>query len=69
MEPHPSPSAGVLHGVGLGPGDPELLTVKAVKAVQSSPVVAFFCKKGRRGNARTIVESWLKPGSEELRLV
>ncbi|WP_460447888.1 precorrin-2 C(20)-methyltransferase [Alsobacter sp. SYSU BS001988] len=69
MEPHPSPSAGVLHGVGLGPGDPELLTVKAVKAVQSSPVVAYFCKKGRRGNARTIVESWLKPGSEELRLV
>lgn len=60
---------GTLHGVGLGPGDPELLTVRAVRIVQAAPVVAFFAKKGRKGIARTIVEPWLAPGVEELALV
>ncbi|GGH10522.1 precorrin-2 C(20)-methyltransferase [Alsobacter metallidurans] len=62
-------ATGTLHGVGLGPGDPELLTVKAVKAVQSAPVIAWFCKKGRRGHARTIVDGWLKPERIEAPLV
>jgi precorrin-2/cobalt-factor-2 C20-methyltransferase len=52
-------SAGKLIGVGLGPGDPELLTVKAVKAIKSAPVVAYFAKAGRRGNAREIADSWI----------
>ncbi|MDR3493555.1 MAG: precorrin-2 C(20)-methyltransferase [Ancalomicrobiaceae bacterium] len=59
---------GTLHGIGLGPGDPELLTVRAVRLITEAPVVAYFAKKGRRGNARTIVDSWLKPGVEELAL-
>ena len=62
-------SPGRLHGVGLGPGDPDLLTVKAVKAIQSAPVVAYFCKRGRRGNARTIVDPWIGKDSIELPLV
>lgn len=33
-------SKGVLYGVGTGPGDPELLTVKAVRAIESCPVIA-----------------------------
>ena len=33
-------SKGVLYGVGTGPGDPELLTIKAVRAIESCPVVA-----------------------------
>ena len=61
-------AAGTLHGIGLGPGDPELLTVKAVRLIQAAPVLAYFAKKGRRGNARAIVEPWLKPGVEELAL-
>jgi precorrin-2/cobalt-factor-2 C20-methyltransferase len=60
---------GRLFGVGLGPGDPDLLTVKAVRTLQEAPVVAWFAKKGRRGNARTIVDSWLKAGCEELPLL
>jgi precorrin-2/cobalt-factor-2 C20-methyltransferase len=60
---------GRLFGVGLGPGDPDLLTVKAVRALQDAPVVAWFAKKGRRGNARSIVDPWLKPGSQELALL
>jgi len=59
---------GTFHGIGLGPGDPELLTVRAVRLIAETPVIAYFAKKGRRGNARGIVGSWLAPGVEELPL-
>jgi precorrin-2/cobalt-factor-2 C20-methyltransferase len=62
-------TTGCLHGVGLGPGDPELLTVKAVKTIEAAPVIAYFAKAGRRGNARTIVDPWLKGGQTELPLL
>lgn len=32
-------SKGVLYGVGTGPGDPELLTIKAVRTIESCPVI------------------------------
>ncbi len=59
---------GRLYGVGIGPGDPELLTVKATRVIAELPVVAFFAKAGRRGNARGIVDRWLKPSHIELPL-
>jgi len=40
---------GRLYGVGLGPGDPELLTVKAVRVIETTPVIAYFAQAGRRG--------------------
>ena len=40
---------GRLYGVGIGPGDPELLTVKAVRVIAAAPVVAFFAKAGGAG--------------------
>ncbi|EPE94991.1 precorrin-2 C(20)-methyltransferase [Rhizobium grahamii] len=49
-------NAGRLIGVGTGPGDPELLTVKAIKAIDAAEVVAYFAKRGRGGNGRAIVE-------------
>ena len=61
-------NAGRLYGVGIGPGDPELLTVKAVRVIGDVPVVAFFAKAGRTGNARRIVDAWLKPSHVELPL-
>ncbi|HTR11944.1 MAG TPA: precorrin-2 C(20)-methyltransferase [Roseiarcus sp.] len=61
-------SAGRLYGVGIGPGDPELLTVKAVRVIEGASVVAFFAKAGRRGNARKIVDGWLKSLHVELPL-
>jgi precorrin-2/cobalt-factor-2 C20-methyltransferase len=61
-------NAGKLIGVGLGPGDPELLTVKAVKAIKSASVVAFFAKYGRRGNAREIADCWISGEQIELPL-
>ena len=59
---------GRLYGVGIGPGDPELLTVKATKVIATAPVIAFFAKAGRRGNARAIADCWLKPSHVELPL-
>lgn len=59
---------GTLHGVGVGPGDPELVTVRAARLIGSAPVLAYFAKKGRRGHARTIVEPYVRPGTEELPL-
>ena len=61
-------SPGTLTGVGLGPGDPELLTVKAVRALEAAPVVAYFAKRGRRGVARTIADRWIPADAEELPL-
>lgn len=63
-----APQAGRLFGVGVGPGDPELVTVKAAKIIGSAAVVAFFAKKGARGNARATVEPWLGAGCIELPL-
>jgi precorrin-2/cobalt-factor-2 C20-methyltransferase len=60
--------AGTLFTVGLGPGDPELMTLKAARIIASAPVVAFFAKRGRPGHARGIVEGRLHPEAEELRL-
>ncbi|MEM9682720.1 MAG: precorrin-2 C(20)-methyltransferase [Pseudomonadota bacterium] len=58
---------GRLYGVGVGPGDPELMTLKAARVVGDAPVVAFFAKKGAVGNARQIVEGHIAPTAEELR--
>ncbi len=54
-----SPANGRLFGVGLGPGDPDLVTVKAMKIIGAVPVAAYFAKKGARGNARTILDRWV----------
>ncbi len=60
--------SGRLIGVGTGPGDPELLTVKAVRAVERADVIAYFAKQGRGGNGKAIVEHLFKPGIELLPL-
>ena len=60
--------SGRLIGVGTGPGDPELLTLKAVRALGEADVVAHFAKAGRCGNARATVEGFLRPGAIELPL-
>lgn len=51
--------------VGLGPGDPELMSVKADRLVRSASHVAYFRKAGRAGQARQIVEGVLAPGAAE----
>jgi precorrin-2/cobalt-factor-2 C20-methyltransferase len=56
---------GKLIGVGTGPGDPELLTLKAVRAIEGADVVAYFAKQGNASNARAIVASLLTGQIEE----
>ncbi len=50
---------GTIFGVGLGPGDPELMSVKADRLIRSASHIAFFRKYGRKGHARSIVEGLL----------
>jgi precorrin-2/cobalt-factor-2 C20-methyltransferase len=62
-------ATGRLYGVGTGPGDPELLTLKAVRALSEADVLAHFAKRGNNGNARTIIEAHLRPDMIELPLL
>ncbi|MEQ6249657.1 precorrin-2 C(20)-methyltransferase [Sulfitobacter sp. HNIBRBA3233] len=45
---------------GLGPGDPELMSVKSDRAIRGARHLAYFRKKGRKGQARTIVRDMLR---------
>ena len=56
-------------GVGVGPGDPELMTIKAVRALEQCAVVAYFCAARRESNARAVAQHHLQPEHRELRLV
>ena len=64
-----SEQKGRLYGVGLGPGDPELVTLKSMKVLQSAPVVAWFAKRGKKGHARTIADGLIPRNALELPLV
>ncbi len=58
---------GQLWGIGVGPGDPELITVKALNCLQRCPVVTFPAgRNGRLGMAQTIVAPWLN--SEQMQV-
>ena len=60
---------GKLYGVGVGPGDPELITLKALRLLESAPVVAFPAGvKGRLGIAQRIISPWLSPEQVQLAL-
>ncbi len=48
-------TAGKIYGVGLGPGDPDLMSVRADRLLRNARHVAFFRKPGRSGQARNIV--------------
>lgn len=61
-------SPGKLYGVGLGPGDPELLTLKAARILEKTSVIAFFAKRDHEGHARRIAAPNLGSVREELRL-
>ncbi len=54
-------AAGRLLGLGVGPGDPELITLKALRLLRAAPVVAYLVAKGKKGNAYSIVEAHLRP--------
>ncbi|WP_328460835.1 precorrin-2 C(20)-methyltransferase [Actinoplanes sp. NBC_00393] len=60
---------GRLFGVGLGPGDPELVTVKAARLIGSADVVAYHAARHGRSNARAIAAGFLHDGQIEEPLI
>ncbi|MGR3620930.1 precorrin-2 C(20)-methyltransferase [Pseudophaeobacter sp.] len=50
---------------GLGPGDPDLMSVKSWRAIQGAKHVAYFRKEGRKGQARALVDGLLPEGVTE----
>lgn len=60
---------GRLFGLGVGPGDPELITVKALRLLRAAPVVAYLVAKGKKGNAFGIIEGHLRDDHVLLPLV
>ncbi|WP_096463311.1 precorrin-2 C(20)-methyltransferase [Aneurinibacillus soli] len=60
-------ATGILYGVGVGPGDPELITVKAYRLMKESPVIAYPRKrKGSKSYAYQIVENYIDQSQKEM---
>lgn len=57
---------GTLYGVGVGPGDPELITLKALRLIRSCPVIAFPAPEEGPSLARRIVAPHLDGSAEEI---
>ena len=52
-------SPGTLYGVGVGPGDPELMTVKAWRLISTAKVIAYLAANGSDSTARSIAAPFL----------
>jgi precorrin-2/cobalt-factor-2 C20-methyltransferase len=61
-------STGRLVGIGVGPGDPELITLKAVARLRAVPVVAYVAAGGQPSLARRIAAPHLPGGQREINL-
>lgn len=65
---------GKLYGIGVGPGDPELLTLKAHRILTASPVIAYPAPDHGQGEvgesfARSIVAAHIRPHQVEIPIV
>ena len=58
--------SGTLYGVGLGPGDPDLVTLKAARLIAACPVVAYPALAGGASFARSIAAGLIPPGAREI---
>jgi precorrin-2/cobalt-factor-2 C20-methyltransferase len=58
--------SGTLYGVGVGPGDPELMTVKAWRLISMSKVVAYLAANGGDSTARAIAAPFMPEDAEEI---
>jgi precorrin-2/cobalt-factor-2 C20-methyltransferase len=57
---------GTLYGVGVGPGDPELMTVKAWRLLATAKVVAYLAANGGASTARAIAAPFMPDDTEEI---
>lgn len=60
--------AGILYGVGVGPGDPELMTVKAWRLISTTSTIAYLAANGQKSVARQIAEPFIAEGAKEIAL-
>jgi precorrin-2/cobalt-factor-2 C20-methyltransferase len=58
--------SGTLYGVGVGPGDPELMTVKAWRLIGTAKVIAYLAANGGESTARTIASPFIPDDTEEI---
>lgn len=64
-----SSKIGTLYGVSVGTGDPELITIKGLKIIQNSQIVAFPAGVNHKlGKAEMIIQNYLQPHQERLPL-
>lgn len=61
-----SVASGTLYGLGLGPGDPDLITLKAARLIAACPVVAYPSLAGGDSFARAIAAGLIAPESREI---
>ena len=59
-------SAAQVYGLGVGPGDPELLTLKALRLLRAAPVIAYPAPETGDSFARSIVAPHLPGGQKEI---
>ncbi len=57
---------GTLYGLGVGPGDPELMTLKAVRLLQQAPVIAYPAADDGDSSARAIAAGFVPPDATEI---
>ncbi len=57
---------GTLYGLGVGPGDPELITLKALRLLRSVPVIAYPAPEHGDSLARSIIAEHLPGGQTEI---
>ncbi|MFD1813712.1 precorrin-3B C(17)-methyltransferase [Rhodococcus gannanensis] len=60
---------GKLWGIGLGPGDPELVTVKAARIIAEADVIAFHSARHGRSISRAVAAPYMRDGQIEEHLV
>jgi precorrin-2/cobalt-factor-2 C20-methyltransferase len=58
--------SGRLFGIGVGPGDPELMTLKAARILAEAPVIAYLATDKGQSTARAIAEKFIPAGREEI---
>lgn len=62
-------TTGKLYGVGLGTGDPKLMTLRAVEVIQAADVIAYHSARHGRSNARRIAAAYIREDHVEEHLV